>query len=507
MVSRGRPQKGSAHQAGPRLDGIIDTGHALAKLSTTIDWRALEGRFGHASTEGGGDRPSRARLLVGLAILKQLFDLPDDELCDRWIENPYYQYFCGEQFFRRDFVMGRGAALRGLRRMESDKVRGALRESLAAAVGRSSLKLSEIARLGGAAAQLSKELAAERSERRRPAAAEGPRSASIYDVAKRAGVSIKTVSLVINRQPNVSPQTRAAVLAAIDALSYRPNVFARGLASERSYLIGMLYETPGSYIADLQQGALAMCRQEGYHLIVELLPQEETRLRQRVRALVGESALHGVILTPPLCDSTVLIDELARTQTPMVRIAPGIRMDGHASVGIDERRAAHEMTAYLIGLGHRRIGFIKGHPEHVASHARFEGYRGALSEAGIPFTEEFCAAGMFSYQSGLEAGEQLLGLKNRPTAIFAGNDDMAAGVLAVSQRFNIRIPDQLSLAGFDDSLVAQVVWPRLTTCRQPIREMAAAAVSILVQRERDTVPERQLDHEIVVRESTAPPAP
>lgn len=504
MVSNGRPDNDKSDPAGPRLDQMIDPNHTLAKLSAAIDWQGLESHVGMSPPSNG--RASRARTVIGLTILKQLFGLSDEEACERWLENPYYQHFCGEEFFQRDFAVGRGPLLRGLRRMEGDQVRASIRASLSAALNKASIRLSELSRLGGSAAQLSKELATVRAERKKVPAPipEGGKSASIYDVARQAGVSIKTVSLVINRQPNVSPQTRTAVLEAIKALSYRPNVFARGLASERSYLIGMLYETPGSYIADLQQGALATCRQEGYHLIVEILPQDETPLRQRARALVSESVLHGVILTPPLCDSAALLAELSEAHTPLVRIAPGTKMAGHASVGIDERQAAHEMTAYLIQLGHRRIGFVKGHPDHVASHARFEGYRMALAEAGIAIDEELCADGMFSYQSGLAAGENLLGLKRRPTAIFAGNDDMAAGVLAVSQRFNIRIPDQLSLAGFDDSLVAQVVWPRLTTCRQPIKELASAAVSILIQNNGAPV-ERLLKHEIVVRESTAPP--
>jgi LacI family transcriptional regulator len=329
-------------------------------------------------------------------------------------------------------------------------------------------------------------------------------------VAKRASVSIKTVSLVINRQPNVSLQTRAAVLAAIDALAYKPNVFARGLASEQSFLIGLLHDPwPGYYIADLELGALARCREEGYHLIVELMnPQQDPDLPQRVRSLVSESVLHGVILTPPLCDELVIMEELTRARTRFVRIAPGTPMPGLPAVRIDEFKAAYEMTAHLIGLGHRRIAFVKGKPDHAAALTRFDGYRKALQEAGIPVTEEFCAQGFFTYKSGLEAGERLLNLKTRPTAIFAANDEMAAGVLAASRRLNLRIPNDLSLSGFDDSVVSQMVWPRLTTCRQPIREMAAAAVSILTQKRNTDEPQvRQLAHELVVRESTgAPPA-
>lgn len=341
-----------------------------------------------------------------------------------------------------------------------------------------------------------------------PAGAPEPnKPASIYDVAHRAGVSIKTVSRVVNRQSNVSDATRARVMEAVKALSYRPNVFARGLASEHSFLIGLLYDNPsGSYIPAVQIGVVERCRDEGYHLIVEQMDPQDPNLEQAVFSLVQESALFGVILTPPLCDMPAVIEALRRAHTPFVRIAPEKHIAGAADVTIDDRKAAFDMTAYLIGLGHRRIGFIKGKPDHGAAMARFEGYRAALAQAGIPFAEEICVQGFFSYQSGMQACEKLLTLKKRPTAIFAANDDMAAAVLATSQRFNLKVPQQLSVAGFDDSLVAQVVWPRLTTCRQPLREMASAAVSILVQHQHKPGDiERRLDHELIVRESTAVP--
>jgi len=480
---------------GPRLEEIIDRQHALAKLNDAIDWRLLEGRLGGNGTNAQQGRPTQARLAIGLAILRQLYDLADEALFERWPENPYFQLLCGETHFQHTLAFERGVLGASLRRISPEKLKTLLRAGLAANAPLNISELPELERLG---------VDLEETNRRR----DNDKPVSIYDVARRAGVSIKTVSLVINRQPNVSLATRTAVLAAIDVLQYRPNVFARGLASERSYLIGLLHDVaPGSYIADLQLGALARCRDEGYHLVVELLnPLQDLDVAQRVRSLVSESVLHGVILTPPLCDDRTIMEELSSAKTPFVRVAPGNRMPGTTVVNIDEYKAAYEMTAYLVGLGHRRIGFVKGKPDHGAARLRFDGYRKALADAGLAFEEELGAQGYFTYQSGLEAGEKLLMLKNRPTAIFAGNDDMAAGVLAISHRFNLSIPNDLSIAGFDDSIVAQVVWPRLTTCRQPIKEMAAAAVSILAHKKAQDKPlERQLAHEVVVRESTAPP--
>jgi len=336
------------------------------------------------------------------------------------------------------------------------------------------------------------------------------RRASIHDVAQRAEVSIKTVSRVLNREPNVSTSTRERVMSAVSDLSYRPNMFARGLASVRSFLIGLLYDNPSAgYVAGLQFGAIARCRDEGYHLIVEVLDSQDPDLGRSVHDLVVESQLHGVILTPPLCDSPAVLDALRRAGTPFVSIAPSRLTPNTPRVGIDDRQAAYDMTAYLLGLGHRRIGFVKGHPDHGAAAARFEGYAAALKDAGVSFDADICAQGLFSYQSGMAAAEQLLSSAKRPTAIFASNDDMAAAVLATSQRFNLKIPDDLSVAGFDDSLVSQIVWPRLTTCRQPIAEMAAEAVTMLVQggRQGELAPDaaRRLNHELVIRESTAPP--
>ena len=337
------------------------------------------------------------------------------------------------------------------------------------------------------------------------------RPANIYDVAKRANVSIKTVSRVVNGLSNVSDATRARVVEAVDALSYRPNVFARGLASEQSFLIGLLCDVPAAgsgYISTLQTGMLTRCRKDGYHLIVESLDGKTPDLGHQVQLLVTGSVLRGVVLTSPLCDMPAAIEALNRTHTKFVRIAPEKPLAGSFDVRIDDHKAAYDMTAYLIGLGHRRIAFIKGRSDHGDANARFAGYRTALTHAGLPIVEELCVQGAFTYQSGLEAGEHLLTLKKRPTAIFACNDDMAAAVLATSQRFNLNVPRQLSVAGFDDSLVAQVVWPRLTTCRQPIEEMAKAAMSLLIQRtSEDGVFERLMDHELVVRESTAPPGP
>lgn len=328
--------------------------------------------------------------------------------------------------------------------------------------------------------------------------------ASIYDVAAQAGVSIKTVSRVVNNKPNISDETRARVLAVAKALSYRPNIHARGLASEHSLLIGVIFDNPcASYVSRVQLGALRECRQRGYHLVVEAFDAHSAELAAAMTALLEQSALHGVILTPPLCDHPEVLAVLKDAAIPCVLIAPTVPSASIAHVRIDEVKAGLDMTAYLIALGHRRIGFIKGDPAHGAAKARFDGYRAGLAAAGIAFAPELCVDGDFTYQSGIAAAEQLLALTPRPTAIFSSNDYMAAGVLAASQRFKLRVPEDLSIAGFDDSEIAQIVWPRLTTCRQPIAEMAAAAVSWLI--EPTQALGRTLAHQLIIGASTAAP--
>lgn len=332
------------------------------------------------------------------------------------------------------------------------------------------------------------------------------RPVNIHDVARAAGVSIKTVSRVLNKEPNVRVQTKERVLAAVAELSYRPNLFARALRVEQSVLIGLIFDNPSaSYVAGLQFGAIARCREEGCHLIVELVEADAPDLGERVLTLVRDSKLRGVILTPPLCDSRRVLTALTRAGTPFVRIAPGSELPGALSVSIDDEQGAFDLTNHLIKLGHTRIGFIRGDPVQLAASLRHDGYRAALKEAGIPYDPKLCAQGYFSYQTGMEAANELLSLPKRPTAIFAGNDDMAAATLAAAHRFNLKTPDDLSVVGFDDSLIAQLVWPSLTTCRQPIADMAAAAVSMLASKDEITERATQLKHEIVIRESTAPP--
>jgi LacI family transcriptional regulator len=332
---------------------------------------------------------------------------------------------------------------------------------------------------------------------------------TIDDVARLAGVSIKTVSRVLNREPYVRDSTRERVEAAATQLDYTPNVSARALAGGRSYLIALYYDNPSpGYVGQIEQGAMAACRREGRHLIVEEMREMGPAVQDSIAAFHARVRPDGVILTPPLCDRPELLAALDAVNAAYVRIAPSWGLERSPFVYMDDREAAHEMTAYLQSLGHRDIAFIGGPVDHVAAARRTEGFSDAMAAAGFAVGPGRIQRGEFSFRSGWEAGERLLqDPQNRPTAIFAGNDDMALGVMAVANRLHVEIPSDLTLVGFDDSPSAQVVWPQLTTVRQPTAEMAAVAAEILIKRNSaDKGPRgRLLGFKLVVRESSGPP--
>lgn len=337
-------------------------------------------------------------------------------------------------------------------------------------------------------------------------------SPTIVDVAREAGVSIKTVSRVLNHEPGVHETTRDQVLKVVEALRYRPKQSARSLAGGRSFLIGLLYYDPSAiFVGSVQQGATLRCRELGYHLVVESLHNDAPDLRQQIDRMVMALRPDGMILTPPLCDNPEVLAALRENGTPCVLMSPERDLRGVPSVRMDDVHAAEEITNLLLSLGHQRIAFIKGPPDQSASAARYQGFVNALRAHGLEPDPELLQPGAFTFESGREAAHQLLSRRQRPTAVFASNDDMALGVLAAAQRLGLAVPNELSVAGFDDSPTAALVWPPLTTVRQPVAEMARMAVEMLVTGPRaggvaastDEVDlHKVLPHELVVRDST-----
>jgi LacI family transcriptional regulator len=336
------------------------------------------------------------------------------------------------------------------------------------------------------------------------------RRKTIDDVAKAAGVAIKTVSRVLNDEPNVKEETRARVLAVVKELNYHPSLSARSLAGNRSYLISLVYENPSAnYIVDVQHGAMERCREERFQLFVHQCSGRGEELAREITGLLDQTRADGMVVTPPLSESAVLIAALDQRSLPFVRIAPNEEPHRTPYADMDDENAALEMTEYLISLGHRRIGFIKGHPEHFASGQRLKGFQAALQRHHIPYAPEYVRDGLFEFESGLEGGHQLLTLPKAPTAIFASNDDMAAGVMMAAHEMHIEIPKQLSVAGFDDTYIARTVWPQLTTVHQPSYDLAYSATDLLLQMlKSQKVPKPvRLAYRLVCRSSTGPPFP
>ncbi|MES1985833.1 MAG: LacI family DNA-binding transcriptional regulator [Pseudomonadota bacterium] len=335
---------------------------------------------------------------------------------------------------------------------------------------------------------------------------------TINDVAKHAGVSPMTVSRVINDEQTVRPTTREKVKASIAALNYSPSVAARSLAGGEETRIGLLYSNPSSsYLSEFLMGSLDQAARSGVHLVVEKFGDDMSVAA--VMQQLKSGRISGIILPPPLCDSQEMLDALAKAAIPAVAVATGRAPSDMLAVSIDDFQAAYEMTQHLITLGHSRIGFIKGNPNLSASDRRFEGYRAALTEAGIADDPSLCAQGYFTYRSGLDAAETILDRPNRPSAIFASNDDMAAATVAVAHRRGMDVPSDLTVCGFDDTPLATTIWPELTTIHQPIGEMSRVAVEMLVREMRgrpkpgaDTAETHvMLDYSLVRRQSDAAP--
>ena len=320
-----------------------------------------------------------------------------------------------------------------------------------------------------------------------------------------------TVSRVVNGGQYVSDATRQTVMQAVRQLGYSPNLAARNLASARGERMGLLYGNPSaSYLSEFLVGALDAATRHGVQLVLEKCEMTPAASRRAVRRLVAGGVV-GVVLPPPLCESAVIRAELQAARMRIVAVAAARPPADVMCVSIDDFAAAREMTRYLLALGHTRLGFIKGHPNQTASEERWRGFTAAVQEHGnlpTPRVEQ----GFFTFRSGLDAARKLLSGAPLPSAIFASNDDMAAAVMAEAHRRALEVPNDLTVVGFDDSLIAANIWPGLTTIHQPIAQMAGEAVDLLVASvrggKRGAAAEpvhRLVAHELITRESAARP--
>ncbi len=333
--------------------------------------------------------------------------------------------------------------------------------------------------------------------------------ATIYDVAELAGVSAKTVSRVLNDDKAVKGPTRERVLEAMARLEYRPNAQARQLRLGAKTSIGLLLEDPsGGYQGRFHHAMLSACMEAGKYLAVELYEPGRRDWDELINRFLTDAQIKDMILLPTLCDFGPLKSLLKARKVNSILISPSTPDDTFASVAMDDRVAARDVTDYLLKLGHTRIAHIAGHPDHSASMLRRLGYVEAFDAILAPRPPaEYIAQGWFSFKSGIEAAEKLLSLPDRPTAIFASNDEMAAATCSMAHKMGLRIPEDLSVVGFDDAPISSAVWPALTTVRQPYLEMARRSIQVLnAASDRfqagDTQIRHIIPHEIVVRETT-----
>lgn len=338
--------------------------------------------------------------------------------------------------------------------------------------------------------------------------------ATIKDVARLAGVSFKTVSRVINREPSVGEERQRRVWAAIEELNYQPNLSARQLRGTPGF-IAFIYDNPNShYVIEMQHGLLARCRAEGYELLIHPLNARSEAAVEELEQLLANGHIAGLVLTPPFSETPELIQALRRRKQHFVRIvsASADPAENEPCIYVDDYRAAFEATGYLADLGHRRIAFLGGEEIHRSSLERRRGYLAALEDRGIPVDEGLVMAGEYNFDSGAERTRALLGAKVRPTAIFAANDEIAAGALFTARIHQVPVPQALSIVGFEDSPFSRQSWPKLTTAHQPNGAIAGSAASHLIAsiraaRQGDAgseLPDNGFLPQLVVRDSTCP---
>lgn len=331
---------------------------------------------------------------------------------------------------------------------------------------------------------------------------------TINDIARLANVSKKTVSRVINDSPLVREETRERVKAIIAEHGFAPNPQARALAFRRSFLIALIYDNPSpQYVVNMQRGILDTLEGTSFQLIVRPCDRGDQRFHDSMRSFVEQQKLFGAILPPSVSEDQPLADILAEVGCPYVRIASVLLDSPKQMIKTHDSEGAAAAARHIATLGHERIAHIRGPLTFRSSHERLRGFEEGLAEFGLELDPRLVLEGGYTFESGVACAQQLLERPPavRPTAIFAGNDEMAVGVYQAARRAGFAVPEDLSIVGFDDTPMASRIWPPLTTVRLPIREMGKAAAALLIgQADADGTRLIAFVPEIVVRQSTAP---
>ena len=330
---------------------------------------------------------------------------------------------------------------------------------------------------------------------------------TIREVARRAGVSVASVSRVFNNSDLVVKQTEEKIRSVARRLNYVPNASARSLSMKRTETIGMLLpDMHGEFFSEIIRGADAIAHKERYHLLVSASHSNKEELETAIKMM--SSRVDGFILMSPHLDSETLVAEYLNS-IPTVVLSSSKARRTHDSIRIDNVDGARQVMRHLLSLGHRRIAIVKGDRGNEDGEERLAGYHAELRANGIDAKEELIVAGDFTEPSGYAAGRVLLELKNRPTAVFASNDEMAIGVLRYLRERGVSVPDEIAVAGFDDIQISSLIHPSLTSIHVNISELGSLAVErlllLLNTGQRHTSTKRVvLPATLVVRESTAP---
>jgi LacI family transcriptional regulator len=312
---------------------------------------------------------------------------------------------------------------------------------------------------------------------------------TIKHVAADAGVSLQTVSRVMNNEPNVRPEMKARVQASIDKLGYVPSIAAQRMSGSRSYLILAINDRDRTiadwtarqgtdWVDQMLLGGMLKCAEHGYRMIFELVDTHSDHVERELLGAIAALQPDGIILTPPHSDNPQIVALLGEQKIPFVRIG-SIQNGMGIPLSMDDEGSARQATEYLVNRGHRLIGFISGSSEYALSGWRIDGWRAAMAAAGFE-TEGLLAEGDFSYASGEAAARMLLQRSSRPSAIIASNDQMALATLEVARSLGIAVPQDLSLISFDNTPLVHFTQPPLTAVDQPIAATTSKAVDLII---------------------------
>ena len=332
---------------------------------------------------------------------------------------------------------------------------------------------------------------------------------TINDIARLAEVSKKTVSRVLNDHPLVKDETRKRVKEIMEAHGYSPDPQARALAFRRSFLIGLAYDNPSpQYVVNMQRGILDALEGSDYQLVLQPVDRADPAYLEKIQRFVERHRPTGLIMPPSVSEDDAVADMLRAQNCEFVRIA-SVEIDEPARlVRTHDAEGAAQAARHLAGLGHKRIAHIHGPRSFRSSHERLYGFRQGLAEFGMDLSPKLTIEAGYTFDSGVHAADNLLSRPDRPTAIFTGNDEMAIGVYTSARNAGLRVPEDLSIVGFDDTPMAARIAPALTTVRLPIREMGQEAARGLLRLVSETGNKRNesFQPEIIIRQSTARPS-